>query len=85
MVSGPIIVEGTAEEIAEQLPHWKGRRVRLSILPHSAETDAPDDPRSLEEKIAAIMADVPDEEWAKLPPDLSDNLDHYIYGAPKQT
>jgi hypothetical protein len=31
------------------------------------------------------MADeVPDEEAAKLPADLAENLDHYLYGAPKQ-
>jgi hypothetical protein len=26
---------------------------------------------------------VPDEEWRKVPADLSKNLDHYLYGAPK--
>jgi hypothetical protein len=80
MVDGLITFEGTAEEIAEQLLRWKGRRVRLSILPDGTGSEPSDDQRSLEEKIAAIMADVPDEEWAKLPTDLSDNLDHYIYG-----
>jgi hypothetical protein len=32
-----------------------------------------------------IGASVPVEEWAKIPTDLSKNLDHYLYGAPKQT
>jgi len=41
-------------------------------------------PLSIEDKIAAITADVPNEEWAKLPPDLSDHLDHYVYGTPKR-
>ena len=31
-----------------------------------------------------LGATVPDEEWAKVPPDLSVNLDHYLYGAPKK-
>src|SRR5207302_9128241 len=31
-----------------------------------------------------IWAQVPAAEWDKLPPDLSENLDHYLYGAPKQ-
>jgi len=38
---------------------------------------------TIEEKIAAIMADVPQEEWDRLPADLTDHLDHYIYGTPK--
>ncbi len=27
---------------------------------------------------------VPPEEWAKIPPDFLDNLDHYLYGTPKK-
>jgi hypothetical protein len=38
---------------------------------------------TIEEKIAAIMIDVPQEEWDRLPADLTDNLDHYLYGTPK--
>lgn len=30
-----------------------------------------------------INTQVPVEEWSKLPPDLSKNLDHYLYGSPK--
>lgn len=39
---------------------------------------------SVEERLSAIWADVPATEWAKLPDDLTDQLDHYIYGTPKQ-
>ena len=35
-------------------------------------------------KIFEISDSVPLEEWKKLPRDLSYNLDHYIYGAPKR-
>jgi hypothetical protein len=31
-----------------------------------------------------IGGSVPDEEWRKVPADLSMNLDHYLYGAPKR-
>ena len=31
-----------------------------------------------------ISAQIPLEEWEKLPKDLSKNLDHYLYGAPKE-
>ena len=40
--------------------------------------------RPIEEVLAEIAATVPDEEWDRLPPDLTDNLDHYIYGTPKR-
>ncbi|MBD1842870.1 hypothetical protein H6F89_05475 [Cyanobacteria bacterium FACHB-63] len=33
--------------------------------------------------IEEISAQVPKEEWEKLPKDLSKNVDHYLYGAPK--
>ena len=35
--------------------------------------------------VDAIWSAVPEEELAKLPPDLSANLDHYLYGTPKRT
>jgi len=33
--------------------------------------------------VEEISAQVPRAEWEKLPKDLSKNLDHYLYGAPK--
>ncbi len=30
-----------------------------------------------------LTADVPDEEWDKLPADLAEHHDHYLYGTPK--
>ena len=39
---------------------------------------------TIEEKIAILFADVPPEERAKVPTDLTDNLDHHIYGTPKK-
>jgi hypothetical protein len=48
--------------------------------------EVPYDPnaRPIEEVLMEIAAQVPDEEWAKLPPDLADQHDHYIYGTPKR-
>ncbi len=31
-----------------------------------------------------LTRDIPAEEWSRLPADLIDNLDHYLYGWPKQ-
>jgi Arc/MetJ-type ribon-helix-helix transcriptional regulator len=36
------------------------------------------------EDILELTADVPDEEWDKLPTDLAEQHDHYIYGTPKR-
>jgi hypothetical protein len=39
--------------------------------------------RPIWERVANISAQVPLEEWAKLPKDLSKNLDHYLYSSPQ--
>jgi hypothetical protein len=36
------------------------------------------------EEILDLTADVPAEEWDKLPSDLAEQHDHYIYGTPKR-
>jgi Arc/MetJ-type ribon-helix-helix transcriptional regulator len=44
----------------------------------------PQPERPIWEDILELTADVPDEEWDKLPPDLAEQHDHYIYGTPKR-
>ncbi len=52
----------------------------LCIVPKGPAAD-PDAPRlPLEDKIAKNFENVPAKEWSKLPHDLIDNLDHYLYG-----
>lgn len=46
--------------------------------------EPPSSASSIEEKIEARLADVPDEALDELPADASKNLDHYLYGAPKK-
>ena len=55
----------------------------LSLQPVS---DVPIDPaaRPIEEIIRELAAEVPQAEWDRLPRDLTDNLDHYLYGTPKR-
>jgi hypothetical protein len=38
----------------------------------------------IEEVLAGLARGVPEAEWDKLPSDLTDNLDHYLYGTPKR-
>jgi hypothetical protein len=40
--------------------------------------------RPIEEILMELAKEVPVEEWKKLPKDLSENLDHYLYGSPKK-
>jgi len=39
---------------------------------------------AIEDVLAAIAAEVPREEWDRLPADLTDDLDHYLYGTPRR-
>jgi len=40
--------------------------------------------RPIEDLLQDLAKEVPSEEWEKLPIDLTDNLDHYLYGVSKQ-
>jgi hypothetical protein len=83
--AGLLELEGTWEEVAARSSELAGRRVRLTVLPESddpVEKDGSD--LTIEEKIIQLAAQIPDGEWDQLPADLSDNLDHYVYGIPKK-
>lgn len=43
------------------------------------------DPLALEKDLMELARSIPDTEWEKLPKDLNENLDHYLYGSPKRT
>lgn len=49
-----------------------------------SEAPIPESRRPIWEVLIELGATVPDSEWAKVPTDLAKNLDHYLYGAPKQ-
>jgi hypothetical protein len=75
------VVSGTIQlEDSVVLP--EGAEVRVEVRAAEKEEFDPNAP-PIEEKLPAIMADVPQEEWDRLPADLTDHLDHYIYGTPK--
>ena len=40
--------------------------------------------RSIWETVVELGAQIPGEEWVKVPDDASINLDHCLYGAPKK-
>ena len=54
-------------------------RIQPASEGHPHQTD-----RSIEDVIRELAAEVPRAEWDKLPRDLTDHLDHYLYGTPKR-
>lgn len=48
--------------------------------------ESPYDPtaRSIQDVLGELAAEIPTEDWNRLPADLTDNLDQYLYGTPKQ-
>jgi len=85
-------VENGKVVLADEVALPEGTEVEVAVT-RSPSTCARDEGAStridpsrptIEEQIAAIWADVPASELDKLPPDLSDTLDHYIYGTPKE-
>lgn len=49
-----------------------------------AHSDAPTELRSFLDMIAEVVKDVPEDEWKRLPADMSKNVDHYLYGTKKE-
>jgi hypothetical protein len=71
----------------EMSPEGKLLRItkveKLEILPASeAALDKSGPP--IEDILEELAGEVPQAEWDKLPVDLTDNLDHYLYGTPKR-
>ena len=56
----------------------------VSQTPGVAEGAAAQQFKPVWEEILEMTADVPDEVWDKLPVDLAEQHDHYIYGTPKR-
>jgi Arc/MetJ-type ribon-helix-helix transcriptional regulator len=49
----------------------------------AANSSTGDSEEPIWETIVRLGRQVPDEEWARVPTDLAQNVDHYLYGAPK--
>ena len=60
---------------AEPLPLQEHEKVRVTVEPARP---------PIWERIAALTADAPPEEIAKLPPGGAAEIDQYLYGAPKR-
>ena len=80
-------VAQTIFEKVSALPQPKQAEVLEFVerLTEQERASAPLRERPIWEVINEISSQVPDEEWARLPPDGSLNVDHYLYGAPKKS
>lgn len=80
--------EGTAEEIRERLVALAGQRLHVTVRRADAADEGAVDSTAhkvtITDRILERFRDVPPEERSKVPPDLTDNLDHYVYGLPKK-
>lgn len=84
-MDAPLVeLEGTWEEIREQMPDFDGRRLRVIVLSAPQVPAADTEARPIHDVLADLAAEIPPEELAKLPTDFVDQLDHYIYGTPKR-
>jgi hypothetical protein len=74
------IVEAMPENEAEELLQ------QLEEQPASPSVEKPKyGIHALSELLDEIARNAPEEELKKIPPDFSENLDHYLYGSPKRT
>ena len=61
--------------------------IRVHTPPENGRRDAPVAPVSvtaIEETLSQLSKAASAAEWEDLPADLSDQLDHYVYGTPRQ-
>jgi Arc/MetJ-type ribon-helix-helix transcriptional regulator len=61
-------------------------RLKQERAPESSATHAGPAPtrKPLWERAAELRKSIPKEEWAKLPADGAEQLDHYLYGSPRR-
>lgn len=84
-MSMPVLeLEGTVEELKESLSAFTGQRLHITVRPIETLGEAVPHKLSITEKLLAMAEEMPPEERAKMPDDLAEQHDHYIYGWPKK-
>jgi len=75
-------MDAAMTEAARLLLEWIEREKSLNTPSQDSSSPAG---KPIWECILERTADIPDEEWDKLPTDLANQHDHYLYGSPKRT
>ncbi len=88
-MSVPILeMDGTAEEIQSKLNDFAGQRLHVTVqqieFPEVSTAAVPPQRPCITEKILARTSAIPATEIAKMPTDLAEQHDHYVYGWPKK-
>ncbi len=78
-----ILVRGTADVSPQGRPTRFTAIDELKLLSEPPDEIDPAVP-AIEDVLADLASRVPAGEWRRLPADLTDNLDHYLYGTPKR-
>jgi len=76
--------DAMVSEIVREYFRHKGQAPRNPAAAPSAGPAATYTRKPLWERAAELRKSIPEEEWAKLPADGAEQLDHYIYGSPKR-
>jgi Arc/MetJ-type ribon-helix-helix transcriptional regulator len=74
----------SADEMITTLVREYSQRGQHSPIASQATPTPTPSQKPIWERIQDLTADVPDEEWDKLPTDLAEQHDHYLYGTPKR-
>lgn len=72
--------------LEEKLGHENALRF-LAIVTGNADSrgaKAPAGAKRIEDELAELAAEVPREEWDQLTSDLTEHLDHYVHGTPRE-
>ncbi len=68
-----------------ELNQFIAQVIQLRGRKQTAERDGGNNPiRPIEDELRDLAQAVPLEDWNRLPTDLTDHLDHYLYGTPKR-
>jgi hypothetical protein len=74
----------TVLEEARKLPPEEQRELAETLLAESRQPSTVGEEGTLWDKIEKRIAQAPPETWEDAPPDGSQNVDHYLYGAPRR-
>ena len=87
MVNPLLEIDGAVSEIRERLGMFDGKKLHVVV---NIVQDAPTEKHqssilqpTFTERVLARIVMIPEEELAKIPRDLADQHDHYLYGSPK--
>ncbi len=77
-------LDAAMAEAASLLVQRLRQEQALAPQPTASHPEAAQVHKPIWEEILELTADIPDEEFDKLPTDLAEQHDHYIYGTPKR-